>query len=193
MSPSGQPCQLVVCRGCCCGTKKKRPGVDHKGQLRRLSGIEDHEGRSVPVRVSKCLGICFKANVVVVQPSTQGRAGGGRPVWLGEFTEDRLIEDLDDWIFDGGPGIAPLPESLEPHVTSKNAKKPKKAELKKKAKAAERAAEPVGKPGKPDKKSAGKPAKKDKKPKAKKPKAKKPKAKKSKDDRPRGRKKPTDE
>ncbi|ASU84839.1 hypothetical protein CDO52_20380 [Nocardiopsis gilva YIM 90087] len=131
----------MVCRGCCCGTKKKRPGVDHKGQLERLSGLEDHEGRQVPVRVSKCLGICFKANVVVVQPSAQGRAGGGRPVWLGEFTEDRLIDDLDDWIFEGGPGIAPVPESLEPHLTSKNAKKPKKSKLRKKAKAKKKAAD----------------------------------------------------
>jgi len=132
--PADQPCRLVVCRGCCCGTKKKVPGVDHKAQLARLSGLEDHEGRSVPVRVSKCLGICFKANVVVVQPSSKGRASGGRPVWLGDFARDKLVDELDDWIFEGGPGIAPLPAVLEEHVTSKDAKKPKKQKKAKKSK-----------------------------------------------------------
>lgn len=129
----GAPCKLTVCRGCCCGTRKKVPGVDHKAQLARLSAIDDHAARRVPVRTSKCLGICFQANVVVVQPSREGRAAGGRPVWLGRMTEDRLLEELDDWIFDGGPGIAPLPAALEEHVTSKDAKKPKKSKKRKKS------------------------------------------------------------
>lgn len=120
------PCKLTVCRGCCCGTKKKVPGVDHDAQLARLSAIDDHSARRVPVRTSKCLGICFQANVVVVQPSAMGRAAGGRPVWLGEMTEDDLLEAVDDWIFEGGPGLAPLPAALADHVTSKDAKKPKK-------------------------------------------------------------------
>lgn len=120
------PCKLTVCRGCCCGTKKKVPGVDHDAQLARLGAIDDHSARRVPVRTSKCLGICFQANVVVVQPSATGRAAGGRPVWLGEMTEDDLLEAVDDWIFEGGPGLAPLPAALEEHVTSKDAKKPKK-------------------------------------------------------------------
>ncbi|MDA2810616.1 (2Fe-2S) ferredoxin domain-containing protein [Nocardiopsis sp. RSe5-2] len=115
--------------------------MDHKAQLQRLSGLEDHEGRSVPVRVSKCLGICFKANVVVVQPSSKGRAGGGRPVWLGDFAEDRLVDELDDWIFQGGPGVAPVPEPLRPHLTSKDAKKPKKKKLKKQLKRKRKRAE----------------------------------------------------
>nr|WP_241483283.1 (2Fe-2S) ferredoxin domain-containing protein [Nocardiopsis halophila] len=139
--PADQPCKLVVCRGCCCGTKKKVPGVDHKGQLKRLGGIEDHDGRSVPVRVSKCLGICFKANVVVVQPSSKGRASGGRPVWLGDFTEDGLLDELDDWIFEGGPGVVPVPDPLRPHLTSKDAKKPKKKDLKKRRKKERKRAE----------------------------------------------------
>lgn len=134
MSADELPCRLVVCRGCCCGTQKKRPGVDHEEQLRRLGSLRDHRARDVPVRVSTCLDICFKANVVVVQPSSAGRAAGGRPVWLGDFTEHRLIDALDDWIFAGGPGLAPLPERLEQHVTSKDAKKPKKSKEKKEKK-----------------------------------------------------------
>ncbi|MBE2998471.1 (2Fe-2S) ferredoxin domain-containing protein [Nocardiopsis sp. HNM0947] len=136
------PCRLTVCRGCCCGTTKKVPGVDHEAQFARLSAIDDHTGRTVPVRRSKCLDICFEANVVVVQPSAKGRAAGGRPVWLGRVTDDELVEALDDWIFEGGPGLAPLPEPLRDHVTSKDAKKPKKQKKGKKArkKEAEKAA-----------------------------------------------------
>ncbi|GAA1463004.1 (2Fe-2S) ferredoxin domain-containing protein [Nocardiopsis exhalans] len=114
------------------------PGVDHKAQLARLSAIDDHSARRVPVRTSKCLGICFQANVVVVQPSQEGRAAGGRPVWLGQMTEDKLLDAVDDWIFDGGPGIAPLPAVLEEHVTSKDAKKPKKNKKPKQSKAAKK-------------------------------------------------------
>ncbi|QBI55358.1 (2Fe-2S) ferredoxin domain-containing protein [Streptomonospora litoralis] len=134
MIPTGRPCRLVVCRGCCCGTAKKRPGVDHEGQLERLRGLRDAEGRNVPVRTSDCLGPCFQANVVVVQPSTEGRESGGRPVWLGSFTEDRLVDDLDSWIRAGGPGAVPLPDSLADRVTSKDAEKPKKAKKSKKTK-----------------------------------------------------------
>ena len=134
----GAPCKLTVCRGCCCGTEKKVPGVDHAAQLARLSGIDDHAARRVPVRTSTCLGVCFQANVVVVRPSAQGRAAGGRPVWLGRMTQDALLEAVDDWIFEGGPGLAPLPAVLETHVTSKDAKKPKKSKKPKHAKAVEK-------------------------------------------------------
>lgn len=120
------PCRLTVCRGCCCGTRKKVPGIDHEAQFARLSTIDDHTGRTVPVRRSECLDLCSEANVVVVQPSARGRAAGGRPVWLGRVTDDHLVEALDDWIFEGGPGLAPLPESLRPHVISKDAAKPEK-------------------------------------------------------------------
>ncbi|WP_193518478.1 (2Fe-2S) ferredoxin domain-containing protein [Nocardiopsis kunsanensis] len=120
------PCRLTVCRGCCCGTRKKVPGVDHEAQLARLSTIEDHTGRTVPVRRSDCLDRCSEANVVVVQPSARGRAAGGRPVWLGRVTDDHLVEALDDWIFEGGPGLTPLPEALRAHVISKGAEKPGK-------------------------------------------------------------------
>lgn len=161
----GAPCKLTVCRGCCCGTKKKVPGVDHKAQLARLSAIDDHSARRVPVRTSKCLGICFQANVVVVQPSQEGRAAGGRPVWLGQMTEDKLLNAVDDWIFDGGPGIAPLPAVLEEHVTSKDAKKPKKNKKPKHSKAAKKerkkAKEKLAKQAKKEKKARKKARKKE--------------------------------
>nr|WP_067602031.1 hypothetical protein [Nocardiopsis listeri] len=162
------PCKLTVCRGCCCGTKKKVPGVDHDAQLARLSAIDDHSARRVPVRTSKCLGICFQANVVVVQPSATGRAAGGRPVWLGEMVEDDLLESVDDWIFEGGPGLSPLPAALADHVTSKDAKKPKKRKKPKDGKGkdakgkdakAEKKSKKDGKDKKKSKKSKKKPEK----------------------------------
>ncbi|MBR8740227.1 (2Fe-2S) ferredoxin domain-containing protein [Nocardiopsis sp. MG754419] len=152
------PCKLTVCRGCCCGTKKKVPGVDHKAQLARLSAIDDHAARRVPVRTSKCLGICFQANVVVVQPSAEGRAAGGRPVWLGAITEDKLLDAVDDWIFEGGPGVAPLPAVLEEHVTSKDAKKPKKRKKSERSKAAKKERKKAGKKAKKAEKKAEKKA-----------------------------------
>lgn len=140
MSPSGQGCRLVVCRGCCCGRRKKVPGVDHRAQLDRLSSLRDAAAdHPVPVQVSKCLGICFLANVVVVQPSPAGRASGARPVWLGDVTTDAALDEIETWVKGGGPGVAPLPEPLRDHVTSKNAKKPKKSERAKKAKRLEKA------------------------------------------------------
>ncbi|WP_152521020.1 (2Fe-2S) ferredoxin domain-containing protein [Nocardiopsis ganjiahuensis] len=138
------------------------PGVDHKAQLARLSAIDDHSARRVPVRTSKCLGICFQANVVVVQPSQEGRAAGGRPVWLGRMTEDKLLDAVDDWIFEGGPGIVPLPAVLEDHVTSKDAKKPKKRKKPKHSKSAKKerkeAKEKLAKQAKKDRKKARKKA-----------------------------------
>ncbi|MGI5414990.1 hypothetical protein [Actinomadura luteofluorescens] len=50
--------------------------VDHDDQLARLR-------EAGPVRVSRCLDVCERANVIVVQPSAAGRTAGARPVWLG--------------------------------------------------------------------------------------------------------------
>ena len=30
---------VTVCRGCCCGTPKKRPGVDHEARLEALRAL----------------------------------------------------------------------------------------------------------------------------------------------------------
>nr|WP_156002989.1 (2Fe-2S) ferredoxin domain-containing protein [Streptomonospora sp. PA3] len=128
--------------------------------MERLGGLRDGRGRRVPLRTSTCLGPCFQANVVVVQPSSEGRERGGRPVWLGEFSEDGLIDDLGDWIREGGPGAAPLPEALAARVTSKDAEKPKKAKKAKKTKKAEKAEKKPGKKAKKAVKKVEKAAKK---------------------------------
>ncbi|MFJ8629677.1 (2Fe-2S) ferredoxin domain-containing protein [Streptomyces sp. NPDC093568] len=106
-TPSNQPVpsRVVVCRDCCCGTPKV-PGVDHAEQSARLA-------ENVPVRISDCLDVCEHANVIVVQPSTAGRAAGARPVWLGLVNDPDATEDIIDWVRAGGPGVAPCPDVLD--------------------------------------------------------------------------------
>lgn len=102
------PCRVTVCRDCCCGSPKVT-GVDHDEQLARLR-------EEAPVRVSDCLDVCEYANVIVVQPSAEGRAAGARPVWLGLVNDPAATEDVADWIRAGGPGVAPIPAILDLHV-----------------------------------------------------------------------------
>ncbi|GFH68839.1 MULTISPECIES: (2Fe-2S) ferredoxin domain-containing protein [Streptomyces] len=104
------PCRVVVCRDCCCGTAKV-PGIDHAAQTARLRA-------QVPVRVSDCLDVCEQANVVVVQPSAQGRANGARPVWLGLVNDLEATEDIAAWARAGGPGVAPQPDILDLHTVT---------------------------------------------------------------------------
>lgn len=99
------PCRVTVCRDCCCGTSKVR-GVDHAEQVAYLS-------ERMPVGVSECLGVCERANVVVVRPSAAGRAAGGRPVWLGLVNDPAATEDVAAWVRAGGPGVAAPPDILD--------------------------------------------------------------------------------
>ncbi|WP_055486207.1 hypothetical protein [Streptomyces sp. WMMB 322] len=99
---------MVVCRDCCCGSPKVT-GLDHAAQTARLR-------EEAPVRVSDCLDVCDQANVIVVQPSADGRAAGGRPVWLGLVNSPDATEDATAWVRSGGPGVAPRPEILDLHL-----------------------------------------------------------------------------
>jgi (2Fe-2S) ferredoxin len=100
---------LTVCRGCCCGTPKV-PGLDHTAQLRELRHVLDG---TATVRVTDCLDACEHANVIVVQPSAEGRKNGGRPVWLGLVNDPDATADIATWIQDGGPGLADPPDILD--------------------------------------------------------------------------------
>ncbi|MFI0236790.1 (2Fe-2S) ferredoxin domain-containing protein [Streptomyces sp. NPDC016845] len=108
-----RPCTLVVCRGCCCGDARKYPGYDHDWQLERLRAAAAASGGRLAVRVSDCLGPCDQANVVVVQPSGQGRARGGRAAWVGWSMGDDATDEILAWAEAGGPGVAPAPATLE--------------------------------------------------------------------------------
>jgi hypothetical protein len=107
----GTTCVVTVCRGCCCGTDAKHPGVDHDGHLAALRAAEG--GR---VREGQCLAACELSNMVVVNPSPAGRAEGGRPTWLGGVLSDDEVALVVRWVEAGGPGVAPLPAALATNV-----------------------------------------------------------------------------
>ncbi|RAG85650.1 (2Fe-2S) ferredoxin domain-containing protein [Streptacidiphilus pinicola] len=100
---------VTVCRGCCCGTPKI-PRLDHAAQLRDLrAALAD----SASIRVVDCLDACEQANVIVVQPSADGRRAGGRPVWLGLVNDRDATSDIATWARNGGPGLADPPDILD--------------------------------------------------------------------------------
>jgi (2Fe-2S) ferredoxin len=106
-------CLVTVCRGCCCGTPGKHPGVDHSAHLARLRTAVADGGR---LRQSGCLDLCELSNVVVVGPSAAGRRKGGRTLWFVEILDDRLVSDITDWIGAGGPGVLAPPARLAEHL-----------------------------------------------------------------------------
>lgn len=108
-----RPCTLVVCRGCCCGVARKYPGYDHDGQLERLRAAATASGGRLAVRTTDCLGPCDQANIIVVQPSGEGRRRGGKAVWIGWSMGDDCTDEILRWAEAGGPGVAAPPSSLE--------------------------------------------------------------------------------
>lgn len=98
---------VVLCRGCCCGTQDKHPAVDHAEQQRALQAATRPAGGRVVL--ADCLDACERSNVVVVRP--RGR-GSPRPVWLGEVLEPARTAAVAAWVTAGGPGAAELPAVL---------------------------------------------------------------------------------
>ncbi|MEV0122548.1 (2Fe-2S) ferredoxin domain-containing protein [Streptomyces sp. NPDC050703] len=108
-----RPCTLVVCRGCCCGDARKNPGIDHDWQLERLRSAAAASRGRFTVRTSDCLGPCGQANIVVVQPSHEGRRRGGRAAWIGFVTDEESLDGILTWAEAGGPGLAAPSPALE--------------------------------------------------------------------------------
>ena len=104
---------LTVCRDCCCGDAGKHPDVDHDAQL---AAIRQAVGERHRVRVSECLRVCERSNVVVVHPTPAARRGGARLVHLGDILEDGLVAEVASWLDAGGPGLAPAPAALRERV-----------------------------------------------------------------------------
>ncbi|MET7572881.1 (2Fe-2S) ferredoxin domain-containing protein [Streptomyces sp. NPDC005492] len=107
---AGARCTVTVCRGCCCGTLTKVPRLDHEAQLAdlrtALAGV-------AMIRRTDCLDACERANVIVIQPSAEGRKVGGRPVWLGQVNDPGATADITTWVEEGGPGLAEPPDILD--------------------------------------------------------------------------------
>ncbi|MGV9565126.1 (2Fe-2S) ferredoxin domain-containing protein [Streptomyces sp. NPDC003480] len=107
-------CTVTVCRGCCCGTLKV-PGLDHRAQLTHLrESLVDVAN----VRPVDCLDACDQANVIVVQPSAEGRKAGGRPVWLGLVNDPAVAREITAWVKAGGPGLADPPDILDLYAST---------------------------------------------------------------------------
>ena len=102
--------RITVCRGCCCGTERKHPEVDHDRQLEVL-----REGLG-SVKIADCLDACEVSNVVVVQPSRAARAAGARPVWVGSVLDDEAVRGVIDWVDAGGPGLATPPPEVSARI-----------------------------------------------------------------------------
>jgi hypothetical protein len=100
---------VTVCRGCCCGTPKVSR-LDHTAQL---ADLRQSLARVATIRTSTCLDACEHANVIVIQPSAQGRQAGGRPVWLGLVNDPDAAIDITAWVTAGGPGITDPPDVLD--------------------------------------------------------------------------------
>lgn len=109
--------KVTVCRGCCCGTAGKHPGVDHDGQLDRLRSAIGPDR----VQVADCLDSCDYSNVVVVRPAKAAREAGARPVRLGGILTDEAVESVVEWVLSGGPGRAALPDALTDSVLDRPA------------------------------------------------------------------------
>ncbi|MGQ0623207.1 MAG: (2Fe-2S) ferredoxin domain-containing protein [Sporichthyaceae bacterium] len=115
---AGRPCTGSLCRGCCCGTRRKHPDTDHAWQLERLLAAARTCGGQVEVRATECLDYCAAGNIIVINPSGVGRAHGAKPVWLGFVLDDARLEPIIDWVLAGGPGVAPIPPKVDLLVVS---------------------------------------------------------------------------
>jgi (2Fe-2S) ferredoxin len=103
---------VTVCRGCCCGTPKV-PRLDHTAQL---ADLRQSLADVATVRRTDCLDACERANVIVIQPSAEGRQAGGRPVWLGLVNDTDAAADITAWVTAGGPGLADPPDILDLYI-----------------------------------------------------------------------------
>jgi predicted metal-binding protein len=96
---SRRTASILVCRGCCCGSRTKHPGVNHEADLRRI--CEAALAGGVRVRVTGCLGVCSASNLAVV------RSQEGPARWIGGLHQRHVLRALLRWIADG----------LDPHAT----------------------------------------------------------------------------
>ena len=112
-SPSGP--RIRMCRGCCCGTTRKHPDVDHDGIAAVLEGATGPGAELVRV---DCLWACDLSNVVVVNPTAQARQQGARPAWVAQVNTLERAQAIARWVRQGGPGVADPPDELEVHTAA---------------------------------------------------------------------------
>ena len=97
---------IWVCRGCCCGTKSKHPGIDHKALERQAR--EGAAAVGARYEATGCLGPCGQGNVVVVRAD-------GLTRWFRRMNDPTSLTALLDHLAATGSAVG-LPEELDRHV-----------------------------------------------------------------------------
>lgn len=101
--------RVVLCRGCCCGTRyAQAPGFDHHAQVRALKAAVKRNPQA-ELRTVSCLNHCSRANIIVL---SGGRALR-RPTWLGDMVEPQATNELCAWISAGATDS--LPKAVAAH------------------------------------------------------------------------------
>ena len=102
---------VLVCRGCCCGTSRKHPDVDHDAQVAVLSsGALRGGGRC---RVVDCLDECSASNVVVVR-----RHDGHPAIWLGGVLSADDTAAVAEWLA-AGARVSSMPAVVAHRVMTR--------------------------------------------------------------------------
>jgi predicted metal-binding protein len=91
--------RVIVCRGCCCGTERKHPRIDHAGHLAMIRAAVKQYGAG-EVRVVDCLSHCERSSIVVLQGLPDRR----QPLWFGGMDVSEAVHELCDWIASGARG-----------------------------------------------------------------------------------------
>jgi predicted metal-binding protein len=95
--------EVLVCRGCCCGSAAEHPDVDHDGHLDRLRRAAAASPVPTRLRTVGCLSACALSNVVVV------RRHHGAADWFALVLEDDVVEALARWVAAGAAHPVPEP------------------------------------------------------------------------------------
>jgi (2Fe-2S) ferredoxin len=113
---AAKPPKVFNCRGCCCGTRKKHPGVDASLLSKVLK--EGARAAGADYRRTGCLGPCGQGNIVVVRAA-------GRTRWFRKMDDEDTTLALMDHLVDSG-NVIDLPEALRRRVmTKREGRKPR--------------------------------------------------------------------
>jgi (2Fe-2S) ferredoxin len=111
-----KPPAVFNCRGCCCGTSKKHPGVDSALLSKLLK--EGAKEAGARYRKTDCLGPCGQGNIVVVRAA-------GHTRWFRRMDDEDATLALMDHLVDTGT-VTDLPAELRRRVMAKReGRKPK--------------------------------------------------------------------
>ena len=104
--------RVQVCDGCCCGTERKHPGIDHAAIRELLAAAAERAGGHM--RVVGCVDECSRSNVVIVRPAGSGLASGAKRTWIGDVLDDDVVHALCSWISTGA--TTPQPPAVAARV-----------------------------------------------------------------------------